>query len=138
MREGGTPKGRGKGDGGKGYQDYKGKGKGDYFKGYQAKGGDYHKGYQAKGAQDKGKGKGKYGGKSQMRCFSCQGLGHRAADCPQRAVSGVWETEEEYDEDVREVGGVWMVANVTEETWREVKAKKKMSDMEEKVVMKSN
>ena len=68
-----------------------------------------------------------------MRCYNCQGLGHRAAECTSRSVSGIWTAEEEVEDDVREVGGVWMVVNVKEETWRKMEGPKKKADATVKV-----
>lgn len=101
------PKGKGKGDGSKG----KGKGKGDMKGSAGAKG--WPKGQpKGKGFDAKGQGKGKG---YQGTCWNCWQVGHKASECPHRAVGAVEEhvTDESFDDEAEvDVATVWRIGDV--------------------------
>lgn len=112
-RDCGTPKGKGKGKGGKGMQKGEYGQKGMFQKGNFDKNGG--KGYE----KGKGKGKGKAGFTGE--CWRCGKVGHRQDQCRVRIeyVDEVNNEDYESGEVEEQIGGVWQIGSIDEEAFEE-------------------
>ena len=93
--------------GGKGAGAYNVKGGGKGGGAYNVKGGGAYNVKGSKGGDPKGQGK---GGGYQGKCWRCDKIGHKAAECPKMDTNAV-EMEEEPREEVP-MGGLWQICQV--------------------------